>query len=204
MNGPKVIVSGIAYAAKVDSEGQFSVLIGRQRYTADTLAQLRENVAFELAGVRVEVPFTVMWNGMIRTGVAVGTRRIDSSILVKWDDTGEVGTVSWGHRALRLLDVGEQDAYRRLVAERDAAQLALDQFERPRSIDLKDGIRQARADAAASKAHPVHMARYTESGRDTGHAVCGNPDGLIAGQDSGVTCTACLDRQDAQYTEARG
>jgi hypothetical protein len=50
----------------------------------------------------------------------------------------------------------------------------------------------------------AHMMRYNPSGRDSGHAVCGDPEGPITLDDDKVTCKGCIDGQDAQYAEARG
>lgn len=203
----KIEVNGGEYTARVDEEGVFRAVVDGVTYSAESLAELREHVRSGLHGVPVEIPFTAALGGLIRTGVARGIRRVDNAVLVVWDDDGSLGLLSWSHHVLRPLDEGEQDTYRRLHAQETAARQALERFERARAIDVKQEIKAARrkaADATASKTAPVHMARYTETGRVSRHAVCGNPDGLIAGQDSAVTCTSCLAGQDAQYTEARG
>jgi len=47
------------------------------------------------------------------------------------------------------------------------------------------------------------MMQYTESGRDSGHSICGSSEGSITTDDDKVTCKGCIDGADAQYAEAR-
>jgi hypothetical protein len=48
-----------------------------------------------------------------------------------------------------------------------------------------------------------HMMQFTQSGRDTGHAVCGAADGRITHDDNEVSCPDCLEGADEQYDDAR-
>lgn len=146
----KINLRGVEYNVRVDGEGVFYVTVDGVRYTSDTFADLRDKVLEGATDPAVEVPFTVIENGVIRNGVATGTRRIDGSTLVVWDDTGNYGVAVWGLRTLRRLDECDADVYRRLIAERDAAQHAVELFERPRAIDLGLEVHAA-ARAAADK-----------------------------------------------------
>ncbi len=59
-------------------------------------------------------------------------------------------------------------------------------------------------DAAADAAARTHMMPFTQSGRDTGHALCGAADGGVTHDDNEVTCISCLEGAEEQYDDARG
>lgn len=69
------------------------------------------------------------------------------------------------------------------------------------SYQLKDACAECKAPAEAPKVS--HMAAYTQSGRDTGHAVCGAAEGVISHDDDSVTCLDCHEQQDEQYESVR-
>jgi hypothetical protein len=48
------------------------------------------------------------------------------------------------------------------------------------------------------------MMQYTESGRDSGHSICGSSERSITTDDDKVTCKGCIDGADEQYKDARG
>jgi hypothetical protein len=140
-------------AVDVDENGLFSVVIGDTRYEADTLAGLRDAVLFRKykRPAAVRIPFTIIEGTLIRHGVATGVRRIDGSIMVRWEDTGQPGVITWNHRTMKRLGVGESEVYRKLCATYDAAQRAVDRFEQTHGFNLKDEIGAALAAANEGK-----------------------------------------------------
>ncbi len=131
----------------VSRDGIFSAVVDGITYEADTLVGLRDAVMFRTYKKpdKVEVPFTVIEDGQIRNGTALGIRGIDGHIQVLWADTDRLGFITWTHRALKRLGTGDADTYRRLCAARDAAIHAVERFERTHSINIKDEIAAALA-----------------------------------------------------------
>ena len=135
----------------VNMQGIFSCTIDGVRYESDTLAGLRDAVLFRSykRPAEVRIPFTIIENGALRHGVATGVRRIDGSILVRWNDTGLPGVITWTHRTLKPLDGEDAYTYQKLCDARDTAVAAVDKFEQSHGINLKDKI--VAAIAAASE-----------------------------------------------------
>lgn len=134
-------------AVDVDEDGLFSTVVGDVRYEANTLAGLRDAVLFRKykQAFVIKIPFTVIEGTRIRHGIALGVRKLGDGIRVRWEDSEQPGYVTWGCRTLRRLNTGDAETYRKLCFARDAAQHAVERFERTYAINLKDEIAAALA-----------------------------------------------------------
>lgn len=146
----KINVRGGEHTVRVDGQGMFTTDVGGRTYTADTFADLRDQVRLAEGRIQVAVPFTVAESGILRNGVARSVRRTDGAVHVTWEDTERDGVLDWNRTPLRRMSGRDASEYLRLIATRDMAQRELDRFEARHRIFLTTAIDEARRQALES------------------------------------------------------
>lgn len=111
----KINVHGVEYdGVRVSENGIFSVIVDGEAFESDSLAGLRNKILYGLhqRNIEVAVPFTIVQDGLVRHGVAVGIAR-DDSVLVRWEHNPAQADylIDWHHTIVTRLGEEEAEAY---------------------------------------------------------------------------------------------
>lgn len=149
-------VRGTSYPVTVDEAGRWHTIVGSERITGDTRAELQDKLR-ELsakAAVRVEIPFVLMTaGGGIRRegdgtarGIVTGIHAGNGNMLVDWKTGWQAGQkTQWTPSYSDVIFEGDISAddvrhWRQLKRELQEATRELSDFEQPRKIQLRDRV----------------------------------------------------------------
>lgn len=144
----KVTVQNTSYDIYVTDTGTFLTYFDGNRLHAESRAKVVEQLTKEAKKktAKVAVPFTTIgWKGskpVIQRGIATGIHSSNHNVLVRWVDTGKTEQVDryGGREYMGELTTRDAEIWTELIEARQAAQKALDTFQKEHKLNLRDAV----------------------------------------------------------------